>query len=125
MLFSLVSAHLVDSFAKYAAGSGISEIKCIIAGFVMKGYLGFSTLAIKSLTLVCSVLQAGLVARLIGQLQPLIIASGLAVGKEGPSVHVACCVGNVVARMFSRFSRSQGRLFHVFDQHPVLMTQAR
>ncbi|KAB5588747.1 Chloride channel protein [Ceratobasidium theobromae] len=88
MLFSLVSAHLVDSFAKYAAGSGISEIKCIIAG----------------------VLQAGLVARLIGQLQPLIIASGLAVGKEGPSVHVACCVGNVVARMFSRFSRSQGKM---------------
>ncbi|KAG8735124.1 glycerol ethanol, ferric requiring protein [Ceratobasidium sp. 414] len=51
MLFSLVSAHLVDSFAKYAAGSGISEIKCILAGFVMKGYLGLSTLIIKSLTL--------------------------------------------------------------------------
>ncbi|CEL60646.1 putative chloride channel protein UM03490-D OS=Ustilago maydis (strain 521 / FGSC 9021) GN=UM11084,2 PE=3 SV=1 [Rhizoctonia solani AG-1 IB] len=92
MLFSLISAHLVDSFAKYAAGSGISEIKCIISGFVMKGYLGFSTLAIKSLTL------------------PLVIASGLNVGKEGPSVHVACCVGNVVARMFSRFSRSQGKM---------------
>ncbi|CAE7226041.1 unnamed protein product [Rhizoctonia solani] len=84
MLFSLISAHLVDSFAKYAAGSGISEIKCIIGGFVMKGYLGLSTLLIKSLTL------------------PLVIASGLNVGKEGPSVHVACCVGNVVARMFSK-----------------------
>ncbi|KAG9101548.1 glycerol ethanol, ferric requiring protein [Ceratobasidium sp. 370] len=92
MLFSLISAHLVDSFAKYAAGSGISEIKCILAGFVMKGYLGLSTLVIKSLTL------------------PLVIASGLAVGKEGPSVHVACCIGNVVARMFSRFSRSQGKM---------------
>ncbi|KAG9124943.1 glycerol ethanol, ferric requiring protein [Ceratobasidium sp. 392] len=92
MLFSLMAAHLVDSFAKYAAGSGISEIKCILAGFVMKGYLGLSTLIIKSLTL------------------PLVIASGLAVGKEGPSVHVACCIGNVVARMFSRFSRSQGKM---------------
>ncbi|KAF8712293.1 chloride channel, partial [Rhizoctonia solani] len=92
MLFSLISAHLVDSFAKYAAGSGISEIKCIISGFVMKGYLGLSTLIIKSLTL------------------PLVIASGLNVGKEGPSVHVACCVGNVVARMFIRFSRSQGKM---------------
>ncbi|CAE6458794.1 unnamed protein product, partial [Rhizoctonia solani] len=92
MLFSLISAHLVDSFAKYAAGSGISEIKCIIAGFVMKGYLGLSTLIIKSLTL------------------PLVIASGLNVGKEGPSVHVACCVGNVVARMFSRFSRSESKM---------------
>ncbi|KAL5631205.1 hypothetical protein ACGC1H_006896 [Rhizoctonia solani] len=92
MLFSLISAHLVDSFAKYAAGSGISEIKCIIGGFVMKGYLGLSTLMIKSLTL------------------PLVIASGLNVGKEGPSVHVACCVGNVVGRMFSRFSRSEGKM---------------
>ncbi|KAJ1304852.1 hypothetical protein OPQ81_005985 [Rhizoctonia solani] len=92
MLFSLISAHLVDSFAKYAAGSGISEIKCIISGFVMQGYLGLSTLIIKSLTL------------------PLVIASGLNVGKEGPSVHVACCVGNVVARMFRRFSRSQGKM---------------
>ena len=51
-LFSFISAHLVKSFAKYAAGSGISEIKCILAGFIMKGYLGVWTLAVKSLTLV-------------------------------------------------------------------------
>jgi chloride channel 3/4/5 len=38
--------------ARYAAGSGISEIKCILAGFVMRGFLGVSTLAIKSITLV-------------------------------------------------------------------------
>ena len=38
--------------AKYAAGSGISEIKCIIAGFVMKGFLGFWTFFVKSVTLV-------------------------------------------------------------------------
>jgi H+/Cl- antiporter ClcA len=52
MIFSFVSAHLVRSFAKYAAGSGISEIKCILGGFVMKGYLGFTTFFIKSITLV-------------------------------------------------------------------------
>ncbi len=40
------------SFAKYAAGSGISEIKCILAGFVMQGFLGFATFFIKSITLV-------------------------------------------------------------------------
>lgn len=51
--FSFTAAHLVKKLAKYAAGSGISEIKCIIAGFTMKGFLGFSTLAIKSLSLVC------------------------------------------------------------------------
>ena len=50
--FSFVAAHLVRSLAKYAAGSGISEIKCIIAGFIMRGFLGFWTFLIKSVTLV-------------------------------------------------------------------------
>lgn len=49
---AFIAAHLVKSLAKYAAGSGISEIKCILAGFVMKGYLGFGTFVIKALTLV-------------------------------------------------------------------------
>ncbi|KLO20320.1 Cl-channel protein [Schizopora paradoxa] len=91
-LFSFIAAHLVKSFAKYAAGSGISEIKCILAGFIMKGYLGGWTLAIKSITL------------------PLVIASGLSVGKEGPSVHVACCIGYVVAHLSTTFSRSQVKM---------------
>ncbi|TFK83399.1 Cl-channel protein [Polyporus arcularius HHB13444] len=90
--FSFVAAHLVRSLAKYAAGSGISEIKCIIAGFIMKGFLGFWTFLIKSVTL------------------PLVIASGLSVGKEGPSVHVACCIGNLIASMFKGFSRSQVKM---------------
>ncbi|KAI0786594.1 chloride channel [Abortiporus biennis] len=92
VMFSFTAAHLVRSLAKYAAGSGISEIKCILGGFVMQDFLGFSTLIIKSLTL------------------PLVIASGLSVGKEGPSVHVACCIGYVVANLFGRFSRSQGKM---------------
>ncbi|CBQ73889.1 probable voltage-gated chloride channel (clc-a) [Sporisorium reilianum SRZ2] len=91
-LLSFVCAHLVKCFAPYAAGSGISEIKCILAGFVINGYLGFWTLAIKSLTL------------------PLAIASGLSVGKEGPAVHVACCIGNVVASFFRSFNRSQAKM---------------
>ncbi|KAI0930011.1 hypothetical protein AcV5_006822 [Taiwanofungus camphoratus] len=92
LAFSFTAAHLVKSIANYAAGSGISEIKCILGGFIMKGYLGFWTFAIKSLTL------------------PLVIASGLSVGKEGPSVHVACCIGNLVASLFKRYSRSQGKM---------------
>lgn len=86
--FAYASARLVKSFAPYAAGSGISEIKCIIAGFVMKGFLGGWTLLIKSIAL------------------PLAIASGLSVGKEGPSVHYAVCTGNVVSRMFTKYRRS-------------------
>jgi len=51
-LFAFTCAFLVKSFAPYAAGSGISEIKCILAGFIINGYLSFATLSIKSLTLV-------------------------------------------------------------------------
>jgi chloride channel 3/4/5 len=91
MIFALTSATLVRSFAPYAAGSGISEIKCIIAGFVMKGFLGFWTLLIKSIAL------------------PLAIASGLSVGKEGPSVHYAVCTGNVISRLFQKYKRNASK----------------
>ncbi|KAI9803353.1 MAG: glycerol ethanol, ferric requiring protein [Piccolia ochrophora] len=90
-VFALASASLVKSFAPYAAGSGISEIKCIIAGFVMKGFLGFWTLLIKSICL------------------PLAIASGLSVGKEGPSVHYAVCTGNVISRFFEKYKRNAAK----------------
>lgn len=90
-IFALTSAGLVRSFAPYAAGSGISEIKCIIAGFVMKGFLGFWTLVIKSIAL------------------PLAIASGLSVGKEGPSVHYAVCTGNVISRLFEKYKRNASK----------------
>ncbi|KAF2627146.1 hypothetical protein BU25DRAFT_393818 [Macroventuria anomochaeta] len=90
-LFALTAARLVKSFAPYAAGSGISEMKCIIAGFVMKGFLGATTLFIKSIGL------------------PLAIASGLSVGKEGPSVHYAVCTGNVISRFFDKYRRNAAK----------------
>lgn len=91
VLLAFISAYLVKAYAPYAAGSGISEIKCIIAGFVMKGFLGFWTFLIKSICL------------------PLAIASGLSVGKEGPSVHYAVCVGNVISRFFDKYRRSASK----------------
>lgn len=90
-MFAFTAATLVKYFAPYAAGSGISEIKCIIAGFVMKGFLGPWTLLIKSVAL------------------PLAISSGLSVGKEGPSVHYAVCTGNVISRLFAKYRRNASK----------------
>jgi len=57
----------------------------------MKGFLGLWTLIIKSITL------------------PLAIASGLSVGKEGPSVHYAVCTGNVISRLFEKYRRNASK----------------
>lgn len=81
--FSLTASKLVLYYAPFAAGSGISEIKCIVSGFSMDKFLSFATFLFKSIGL------------------PLAIASGLSVGKEGPSVHYAVCVGSVISKMFA------------------------
>ncbi|TFK85536.1 hypothetical protein K466DRAFT_588014 [Polyporus arcularius HHB13444] len=75
----------------YAAGSGIPEIKTILSGFVIHGYLGGRTLFTKSVGLALSV------------------ASGLSLGKEGPFVHIASCVGNIVSRFFSKYETNEGK----------------
>ncbi|KAK9451357.1 chloride channel [Limtongia smithiae] len=74
-----------------AAGGGVAEVKTILSGFVIKKYLGSYTLFIKSIALVLS------------------ISSGLNVGKEGPYVHIAACVGNIACRFFSKFSDNDGK----------------
>ncbi len=88
VLFGTIAAILCKYYAPTAAGSGISEVKCIVSGFVTDKVLGWPTLFIKSIGL------------------PLVIASGLNVGKEGPSVHYAACVGNVISKLFSNFEHS-------------------
>lgn len=74
-----------------AAGSGVAEVKVINSGFVMHGYLGVRTLVVKTLALILSV------------------ASGLSLGKEGPFVHIATCVGNIACRLFSKYNYNDGK----------------
>ncbi|XP_022654154.1 H(+)/Cl(-) exchange transporter 5-like isoform X2 [Varroa destructor] len=89
--FAGIAAMLVHTFAPYACGSGIPEIKTILSGFIIRGYLGKWTLIIKSVGLV------------------LAVSAGLSLGKEGPLVHVACCIGNILAYAFPKYGRNEAK----------------
>ncbi|KAG0262931.1 hypothetical protein BG011_009527 [Mortierella polycephala] len=88
---SILVASQPKKIAYFGAGSGIPEVKTILGGFVIRGFLGFRTLMIK----------------LIGL--PLMVASGLNMGKQGPLVHIACCVANIVCRIFDKYNRNDGK----------------
>ncbi|GAA6035182.1 hypothetical protein JCM8097_006407 [Rhodosporidiobolus ruineniae] len=75
----------------FAAGSGLPEIKTILSGFVIRGYLGSWTLVVKAVGLALSV------------------GSGLSLGKEGPFVHLASCVANILSRFFKKYDLNEAK----------------
>ncbi|KAI9320843.1 chloride channel [Dichotomocladium elegans] len=77
--------------AYYSAGSGIPEVKVILAGFVIKGFLGIKTLFVKSIGMIFST------------------SSGLNCGKEGPFVHLACSAANIFCRLFDKFNKNESK----------------
>ncbi|KAG2146391.1 chloride channel [Suillus bovinus] len=96
--FNKSGAHTASSSSQpkrgviyYAAGSGIPEIKTILSGFVIHGYLGGRVLFTKALGLAFSV------------------SSGLSLGKEGPFVHIASCIGNIVSRCHSKYENNEAK----------------
>ena len=90
VLFAVVASVFVQVYAPHAFHTGIPEIKAILGGYIIVDFLSGSTLLIKSLGL------------------PLAVASGLSLGKEGPLVHVACCIGNVMLRPFKVLRGNEG-----------------
>jgi chloride channel 3/4/5 len=82
IMLATVCATLVKNLNPDSAGSGSAEIKTILGGFVIDKYLSARTLLVKSVSL------------------PLSIASGLCVGKEGPMIHIACCIGTYFLQFF-------------------------
>ncbi|CUM65931.1 uncharacterized protein PRCAT00003584001 [Priceomyces carsonii] len=72
-----------------AAGSGVPEVKTILSGYVIRRFLGLRTLIAKTISLI------------------LAIASGLVLGKEGPYVHLATVVGNVMTRFVSSIHNNE------------------
>ena len=91
VIFAILSASLVRMFAPYACGSGIPEIKTILSGFIIRGYLGKWTFLIKAVAIM------------------LAVAAGLSLGKEGPMVHMACCTGNILAYLFPKYGRNEAK----------------
>ncbi|KAK5114877.1 hypothetical protein LTR62_002035 [Meristemomyces frigidus] len=73
-----------------AAGSGIPEIKTILSGFIIPGFLDFKVLFVKAFGAVFAV------------------STGMCLGKEGPFVHISTCVGYLVAKQFPKY-RDNGR----------------
>jgi H+/Cl- antiporter ClcA len=82
---SLVCCFLSAAFVQYlgpsAAGSGIPQMKCVLAGVQIHDYLSLRTLVAKVLSLVFA------------------LAGGLSIGKEGPYVHVASCIAHQLCRL--------------------------
>lgn len=91
VVFAGVAALLVTAFAPFAFHTGIPEIKVILSGYVFQHYLSAWTLAIKAIGLAFAV------------------GSGLSLGKEGPLVHVSCCVANFVLQKFNVFRTNEAR----------------
>lgn len=69
----------------------IPQIKTILSGFIIRGYLGKWTLITKTVTLV------------------LAVSSGLSLGKEGPLVHVACCCANILCHLFTKYRKNEAK----------------
>ncbi|CAG9840629.1 unnamed protein product [Diabrotica balteata] len=68
-----------------------SQIKTILSGFIIRGYLGKWTLIIKCVGLILSV------------------SAGLSLGKEGPMVHIACAIGNILSYLFPKYGRNEAK----------------
>jgi H+/Cl- antiporter ClcA len=84
VLFSLFFAVIAASMGKFISsdceGSGIPEVKTILAGVHLARYLSISTLFAKI---------AGLTAA---------CAAGLSIGKEGPFVHISAILANKMTK---------------------------
>ena len=91
LLFGALACTMVKTFAPYACGSGIPEIKTILSGFIMRGYLGKWTLIIKSVSIM------------------LAVSAGLSLGKEGPLVHIVCCIGNIISYFFPKYGKNEAK----------------
>lgn len=108
----------------HSAGSGIPEVKVILSGFVIKGFLGIKTLLVKSVGMVHT-----LIIRFVSScsrfIQIFSTSAGLTIGKEGPFVHLACSTGNIACRFFPKFNKNESKKRLCFSQYLTLLGKRR
>lgn len=92
-IWILIAAYITISKNSLIKQSGIPEIKAIISGlnYDLKNYLGVRTLIYKTIGL------------------SLVVSSGVWLGKEGPLVHVSCCIINIIFNLiFTETEQHEG-----------------
>jgi hypothetical protein len=102
VLFAGIASLLVVTYAPYAFHTGIPEVIAILSGYVLDAFLSPWTLLIKALGVAMAV------------------ASGLSLGKEGPLVHIACCVAHALAGFFPEIRGNEGCFINYRDSGRVL-----
>ncbi|KAG6828920.1 hypothetical protein H0H92_006306 [Tricholoma furcatifolium] len=83
--------HVRSIFGQSLLQCFIYVVLAILGGYVFDAFLSPWTLLIKALGLA------------------LAVASGLSLGKEGPLVHVACCMAFGLSRLFRQFSHNEAQ----------------
>ena len=91
LVLCALSAACVQFIGPGAAGSGIPQMKCVLAGVRIHDYLSPRTLLAKCLSLI------------------LALAGGLSIGKEGPFTHISCCVADLLLSLpaFQRINANE------------------
>ena len=80
LFLTAIAASIGQFVSKDAEGSGIPELKSILAGTIIYRYLSFRTL----------------IGKIVGLISAL--SAGLSVGKEGPFVHIAAGITNKLSK---------------------------
>ncbi|GBG32632.1 Chloride channel protein [Hondaea fermentalgiana] len=80
-MLAVFSVFTTAKISPLAAGSGIPQMRSMLGGFSIPGYLSLATLTSKVLGLL------------------LALGGGMVIGKEGPFVHISCIIANQMLRI--------------------------
>ncbi|XP_058840046.1 chloride channel protein 2-like [Topomyia yanbarensis] len=97
VLLIMFGCVFVQAVSPQAIGSGFTEIRAILRGVVIKGYLNFSTF----------------VAKVVGL--TLTLGAGMPLGKEGPFVHIASCLSQLYGKMVTSIGSEPENDSHSLD----------